>query len=309
MIIDTIVGPTSNNKQNLTKLIIQCDNCNNKRVIPARYRNKERRTKYCPKCADLLIGRPFTRNGLDYYLNLLGPGYEVMYFIDRDSGNIPCAQSKVMLLCPAGHFWKTSLIDIDEKGNRCPYCSGRAPKTEMEYHKFAMIHNIKFVGPYPKGVAYKTRWLCSCGNEFISAYNWFYNKKKVACDECLIRYYSEHPDLQDEYRKFGKSLDWSKTIYGMFDFKCQKCFEIPTKDKQIQAHHIFNWKDFPDLRYEVKNGIALCKYHHCEFHTRFGKKKNTLTQIELYLGRELNQEQRKFLKLKEELLLGPEREI
>ena len=42
-----------------------------------------------------------------------------------------------------GHFWLTSLTDI-QHGNRCPYCSGRAPKTEIDYYKLASKKNIKY---------------------------------------------------------------------------------------------------------------------------------------------------------------------
>ena len=31
---------------------------------------------------------------------------------------------------------------------------------------------------------------------------------------------------------------------------------------QLEAHHILRWKDYPELRYEVNNGITLCFYHH-----------------------------------------------
>jgi len=28
------------------------------------------------------------------------------------------------------------------------------------------------------------------------------------------------------------------------------------------VHHILPWRDYPELRYELKNGITLCQYHH-----------------------------------------------
>jgi len=28
------------------------------------------------------------------------------------------------------------------------------------------------------------------------------------------------------------------------------------------VHHILPWRDFPELRYEIKNGITLCQHHH-----------------------------------------------
>ena len=31
---------------------------------------------------------------------------------------------------------------------------------------------------------------------------------------------------------------------------------------RLEAHHILNWEDFPELRYDVNNGITLCKNHH-----------------------------------------------
>ena len=31
---------------------------------------------------------------------------------------------------------------------------------------------------------------------------------------------------------------------------------------RIEAHHIDSWKNFPELRYEVENGVTLCHYHH-----------------------------------------------
>jgi hypothetical protein len=31
---------------------------------------------------------------------------------------------------------------------------------------------------------------------------------------------------------------------------------------RIEAHHIFNWKEYPDLRFIINNGITLCKFHH-----------------------------------------------
>jgi hypothetical protein len=39
-------------------------------------------------------------------------------------------------------------------------------------------------------------------------------------------------------------------------FKGQKCSGYNI------VHHILPWRDFPELRYELKNGITLCQYHH-----------------------------------------------
>ena len=31
---------------------------------------------------------------------------------------------------------------------------------------------------------------------------------------------------------------------------------------KLEAHHILSWSKFPELRYEVNNGITLCHFHH-----------------------------------------------
>lgn len=31
---------------------------------------------------------------------------------------------------------------------------------------------------------------------------------------------------------------------------------------KLTAHHILSWSKFPNLRYDIKNGITLCHYHH-----------------------------------------------
>lgn len=42
-----------------------------------------------------------------------------------------------------------------------------------------------------------------------------------------------------------------------------KCKLLSSNCKgRLEAHHIFNWVDYPELRYVVNNGITLCAFHH-----------------------------------------------
>ena len=43
-------------------------------------------------------------------------------------------------------------------------------------------------------------------------------------------------------------------------FKCK----ISNEDcvGRLEVHHILGWKEYPELRYEVNNGITLCHAHH-----------------------------------------------
>lgn len=48
--------------------------------------------------------------------------------------------------------------------------------------------------------------------------------------------------------------------------KAQKTVNCRIADNKcngrLEAHHILNWKQYPELRYELNNGITLCQSHH-----------------------------------------------
>lgn len=54
--------------------------------------------------------------------------------------------------------------------------------------------------------------------------------------------------------------DWRNQVFKRDSFKCK----INNKDcyGRLEAHHILGFKDHPELRYEVNNGITLCHAHH-----------------------------------------------
>ncbi len=55
-----------------------------------------------------------------------------------------------------------------------------------------------------------------------------------------------------------KYKEWRMLVFTRDSFKCKMC----NTKKNLQAHHILRWADFPELRYDVNNGITLCIAHH-----------------------------------------------
>lgn len=53
---------------------------------------------------------------------------------------------------------------------------------------------------------------------------------------------------------------WRKRVWLRDGFKCV----IANQDcaGRIEAHHILGWSSHPELRYEINNGITLCRAHH-----------------------------------------------
>ncbi len=54
-------------------------------------------------------------------------------------------------------------------------------------------------------------------------------------------------------------IEWRTSVFHRDDFTCQEC---GMKGIYIEAHHIKPWRDYKELRYEVSNGITLCRDCH-----------------------------------------------
>lgn len=74
-------------------------------------------------------------------------------------------------------------------------------------------------------------------------------------------------------RSMPAYADWRKSVYERDGYTCQEC----GSKKDLHAHHVKHWKDHPDLRFEITNGITLCYVCHSKKHPalkllkRYGK--------------------------------------
>ncbi len=76
-------------------------------------------------------------------------------------------------------------------------------------------------------------------------YNWIKDRSKLA----------KHQERNDMAYK-----EWRLQVYKRDNFKCR--IENQDCSGRIIAHHILPWSDFPELRYNINNGITLCQAHH-----------------------------------------------
>lgn len=66
---------------------------------------------------------------------------------------------------------------------------------------------------------------------------------------------------QNEYKHLDyKYRNWMFAVKKRDNWKCK----INNSDckGRLESHHILNWKNYPELRYEISNGITLCHSHH-----------------------------------------------
>ena len=169
-----------------------------------------------------------------------------------------------------GHFYKHSIetkkkISEAKKENPIRYWLGK--KTSKEHkEKLSKAHLGKNIGNqngFKKG---QTAW----------------NKRKKGFIPSE-KHWNWKGGITPENLKIRNSLEiklWRKAVFERDNFTCMKT-EI--KGGNLQAHHINNFADFPELRTSISNGITFCRNCHKLFHSKYGRKNNTKEQLEEFL--------------------------
>ena len=78
---------------------------------------------------------------------------------------------------------------------------------------------------------------------------------------------------------------WRKAVFDRDKYTCQCCGDKSSQGYPVTlaSHHIKNWNDNPDCRYDIDNGITLCERCHLDFHSAYGKKNNTKEQLKEFI--------------------------
>lgn len=74
-------------------------------------------------------------------------------------------------------------------------------------------------------------------------------------------------------------IRWSAAVKRRDHFTCQIC---ERRGEKLNAHHIYAYNRYKDLRYDLDNGITLCETCHKDFHQIYENGDNTAEQFEEY---------------------------
>lgn len=144
-----------------------------------------------------------------------------------------------------------------------------SPETRMKISKANMGYNNGFFVEYNRTHIRKGKDSYSwkggkdrfpncpvCNKKLSSLKSSACGKHKKACPKKAISSMvkNEKKHLDSVYRH------WMRDVKNRDGWKCR----LLNNDcrGRLESHHIFNWMDYPELRYLIENGITLCLVHH-----------------------------------------------
>ena len=138
--------------------------------------------------------------------------------------------------------------------------------------KMSKSHIGKLVGEKNPAKRLEVRRKISEANKGSKSYNW---KGGITRKTDIIRH----------------GLDyklWRESVFKRDEYTCKKCkynrkLDKIVKRRELTPHHILNFIKHIKLRFDIDNGITLCKYCHIEFHKIYGFKNNTIKQIKEFI--------------------------
>lgn len=152
---------------------------------------------------------------------------------------------------------------------KCNHCG-------KEYHKTYHQKSSKFCSSECSSKASEKRINLECQtcNKLYEVVESRKSTSKFCSSKCLKSYTGKLASLRkgelnhmykgfsDEKRTNKSKLKTWRNLILKRDIVCQKC----KSTEFLQAHHIKPYNAFPDLRFDLSNGILLCKFCHAKEH-------------------------------------------
>ena len=207
---------------------------------------------------------------------------------DRKSGHVVWR-----CLCDCGNIANVSLGKLTSGHTKSCGCL-RVPSGNITGKRFGRLIAVK---PTEKRHNSEIVWhcLCDCGNTAYIMRSDLTSGNTKSCG-CLRREmmatrvgplsYNWDPNLteaeREHTRDYPEYKKWREAVYERDNYTCQYCDD--SSNGNLNAHHIQDYSNNPDLRTTLSNGITLCKKHHRDFHHQYGTKNNTREQLDEWMN-------------------------
>lgn len=269
-------------------------------------------TKYLYKADDYKLCKECDSIG-QYIIDIDGEDYLWQIWSDKNMANpfeIPRRSTNKRI-------WLKCLVDDSHPdydlctcnypiSHNCPYCAGkRVCDTNSLGCKYPISWNVwsdkndTTPNDYTCGSSEYVWWKCE--NKLHDDYrrsitnsSYFGFKCPTCGRENQKRLKgAEHPNWKGGItpqsildRKCWFYNEWRKEVYERDGYLCQVCLD--KSHNRLRAHHLSSFANYPDLRFNVQNGVTCCDQCHDSayygsFHQQYGTHNNTPEQFQEYV--------------------------
>jgi len=118
----------------------------------------------------------------------------------------------------------------------------------------------------------RVKLICTICKKEYEVRNYRSNTSKCCSNKCRYAHTGKilsgenHPNWKGGItdRDRTKLIEWAKVVKKRDNYKCIECEN--NNIKILQAHHIKNWSNYALLRFDIDNGVTLCKFCHAKKH-------------------------------------------
>lgn len=193
---------------------------------------------------------------------------------------------RIIVICPfCGKQRTQRYVDSTVAGHTlCCHCS-KSIKSVIPLLgiKKGRLLPFDFGEHYDDGILsyYKIKAICDCGvvKDYVAGiFRGVYNTSSCGClrKETMKARVGElnsnwNPELSEEDRRRQNGgrepgvKKWAKAVKQRDSFTCQAC----GSEENLVAHHLNSYKSDKENRYNLENGITLCRECHTDFHCNF----------------------------------------
>lgn len=139
--------------------------------------------------------------------------------------------------------------------------------------RLAAVHALGKSGSYRRETSLPLEVSCAqCGKAVVMirrVKHYRRNRGVLYCSPTcsgLARRLRPEPDITRRWNN-RRYYAWRKAVLKRDAYTCQECgYRCPRLGSTLNAHHIKGWSAYPDLRYDVENGVSLCLTCHRDKH-------------------------------------------
>lgn len=157
---------------------------------------------------------------------------------------------------------------IPARAESAKLCS-RACAAEWRKTAFRGAGNPKWMGGPREKVCQHCKKVFQWKGEPLSSFL----KRKFCSKECIVAgqkrlHGAEHPRYREDARRRMRTgqqyWKWQTAVLSRDKATCQMC---GAKETELHAHHIKSWREHPELRFNVSNGLTVCAKCHWLIHS------------------------------------------